>query len=393
MAISQADGKDFDLALERRGRDSHKWNRYSNQGHDVIGAWVADMDFACSPAIREALIARVEEGVFGYSDSPPELAATVISRLKRLYNWEVDPDWLVTLPGVVPGLYVAAQVAGSAGDRILAQNPNYYHFFGAASHAQRELVLVDSVLDGGRWELDFDAMVHHAAAGARSLLLCNPYNPVGRVLGRYELEQIAQICLNNELLICSDEIHADLVLDRDKAHIPIASLGPEVEQNSITLVSPSKAFNLPGIGGFALAIIPNARLRNTFNDLAYGIVSHPGALAYAGALAAYRDSEAWLAALQQYLRANRDFLQCEIESIKGVSTTHVEATFLSWINVAALGLDNPQDYFLSHGVALSGGGQLGDSDYLRLNFACPRATLEEIIRRIRRGVEAVPAPC
>ncbi len=377
--------------LERRGRDSHKWNRYSNLGHDVIGAWVADMDFACSPAILQAINARVEEGVFGYSESPPELAATVIARLKSLYNWEVEPDWLVTLPGVVPGLYVAAQVAGIAGDRILTQNPNYYHFFGAAAYANRELVLLESQLHSGRWELDFDAMAHYAAVGASSFLLCNPYNPLGRVLNRCELEQVAEICLANNMLICSDEIHADLVLDRDKAHIPIASLGPEVEQNSITLVSPSKAFNLPGIGGFALAIIPNTRLRNKFNDLAYGIVSHPSALAYAGALAAYRDSEGWLSALQQYLRGNRDLLQREIASIKGLSTTHVEATFLSWINVAALGLENPQEHFLAHGVALSAGTQLGDGDYLRLNFACPRATLEEIIRRIRRGVEAAPA--
>lgn len=390
MTINQAQGIDFDRALERRGSDSHKWNRYSNQGHDVIGAWVADMDFACAPAILEAISARVEEGVFGYSDSPPELEQTVLARLKHLYRWDVDPEWLVTLPGVVPGLYTAAQLTGSKGDRILTQNPNYYHFFGAASYAQRELALVDSVLDGGRWQLDFDAMAHHAA-GAGSFLLCNPYNPVGRVLSRPELEHIAQICLANDMLICSDEIHADLVLDTDKAHIPIASLGPEVEQKSISLISPSKAFNLPGIGGFALAIIPNPRLRNKFTQLAHGIVSHPGALAYAGALAAYRDGEPWLLALQQYLRGNRDLLQREIASINGLSTTHVEATFLSWINVAGLGLENPQEHFLSHGVALSAGEQLGDSDYLRLNFACPRATLKEIIQRIRRGVEAAPA--
>jgi len=379
---------DFDAAPDRRDGDSHKWNKYAHLKQDVIGAWVADMDFLPPEEVRKAVQERLYGDALGYSEPPMELIEAVLERLQRLYGWQVDGAWLVPLPGVVPGLFGAARAVGSAGDAVITQSPNYHHFFGAAEYSKRSLLRLDNRLANGRWEMDFDQLDAFAGKGASSFLLCNPHNPVGRILSRGELEAVAESCLKHNIMICSDEIHADILLDTDKPHIPIATLSPEAERNSITLVSPSKAFNMPGIGGFALAIIPDPALRKAFEAEVHGLAVHPGALGYAAALAAYRDGDNWLSQLLQYLRGNRDYLQKEIAAIDGLSMTHVEATFLAWINVSELQLKNPFEHFLAHGVALSDGGPMGDSDYQRVNFGCTRATLEQIVHRLKQAVAA-----
>jgi cystathionine beta-lyase len=377
---------DFDSAPDRRGGDSLKWNRFADPAQDVIGAWVADMDFLPAQAVRDAVSQRLNQNALGYSEPTAELIAVIVERLQRLYQWQVDPSSLVLMPGVVPGLFGAARATGCPGDTVITQSPNYYHFFGAAQYSQRKLARLDHCLTGGRWEMDLDHLGTLARRGASSFLLCNPHNPVGRILSLPELEAVAETCLQNDIMICSDEIHADLLLDTDKPHIPIASLSPEIEQRSITLVSPSKAFNMAGLGGFAVAIIPNPELRRAFEAQLYGLAVYPGALACSAALAAYRDSDDWLVQLLQYLRGNRDYLEREIAAIDGLSITHVEATFLAWINVADLQLDNAFEHFLAHGVALSDGAPMGSADYQRLNFGCTRATLEQIIERMKRAV-------
>jgi cystathionine beta-lyase len=379
---------DFDSAPDRRGGDSFKWNHFADPSHDVIAAWVADMDFLSPREVLDAVQQRLCGAALGYSDPPDELISVLVDRMQRLYGWRVEPSWFVMLPGVVPGLFGAVRATGKTGDSVITQSPNYHYLFGAAELSGRELARLETHLVDGRWALNVDHLRTLAAQGASSLLLCNPHNPVGRILSRDELEAVAAICLQNKIMICSDEIHADLLLDTDKPHIPIASLSPEIEQNSITLVSPSKTFNLPGIGGFAIAIIPNPALRASFESQIHGTAVHPSSLACSAALAAYRDADDWLAQLLEYLRGNRNYLQREIAAIKGMSMTHVEATFLAWINVSELQLDNAFEHFLAHGVALSDGAPMGDSGYLRLNFACPRATLEEIILRIRTAVAA-----
>jgi cystathionine beta-lyase len=218
-------------------------------------------------------------------------------------------------------------------------------------------------------------------------LLCNPYNPVGRILTKEELEAIAEICLEKHIVICSDEIHSDLLLDQDKSHVPTAMLGKEVESNTITLVSPSKTFNLAGLGGCAVAIIPNREIRSSFRKRASGLVPGVGVLAYEAALVAYRgDCDDWHEQLLDYLRGNRDYLQQEIDRIPGLAMTHVEATYLAWIDTGKLNVRNAHDLFLNHGVALSEGGQFGDGDYVRLNFGCPRSTLEEIVNRMKSAI-------
>lgn len=379
---------DFDAAPCRRGGDSLKWNRYANQGEDVIAAWVADMDFLAPEPVIRAVRERIEGPALGYSESPAELVAVFVARMQRLYNWRVDPEWIVELPGVVPGLFGAARAVGGPGDGVITQSPNYYHFFGAADFSERELLRLQNHIVGDRWEMDFDQLDTLAAGNARTFLLCNPHNPVGRVLERAELERVADACLRNDLVVCSDEIHAEIVLDEDKQHIPIASLAPEVADRTISLLSPSKAFNLPGIGGFALAVIPNPELRRAFESQIYGLAAHPSALSFAAALAAYRDCDDWLTQLLAYLRINRDLLQAEVSAIEGLSMTHVEATFLGWIDVSELGLENPFDHFLEHGIALSDGTPMGNPEYQRVNFGCKRATLEEILVRLKQAVRA-----
>ena len=379
---------DFDASPCRRGADSLKWNRYANAGEDVIAAWVADMDFLAPAPVIEAVRTRLEGGPLGYSESPRELVEVFLERMQRLYGWRIDPSWLVPLPGVVPGLFGAARAVGRPGDGVITQSPNYHHFFGAAEFSERTLLRLDNRIVTDRWQMDFDQLEQLAAGGAGSFLLCNPHNPVGRVLSREELEKVADACLRNDVMICSDEIHAEIILDEDRLHIPIATLSPEVADKTITLLSPSKAFNLPGIGGFALAVIPNALLRKDFERRIHGMATHPAALASAAALAAYRDCDDWLAQLLDYLRGNRDLLEKEVAAIDGLSMTHVEATFLAWIDVSGLGLENPFEHFLAHGVALSDGAPMGDSHYQRLNFGCTRATLEEMLERMKRAVAA-----
>ena len=371
---------DFDASPDRRGSDSMKWRRYASAGEDVIGAWVADMDFLPPEPVRQAVHERLEHSAAGYVELSPELVAVMIERLERLYGWRVAPEWILDLSGVVPGLFGCVRCFDGA---VITQSPNYYHFFGAADYSERPLLRVDNHLVNGRWEMDFDQLSQHAAAGASCFLLCNPHNPVGRVLERSELETVAEHCLRNDMVVCSDEIHADLVLDEDKAHLPIASLSPEIEQKSITLISPSKAFNLVGIGTFAAAIIPDPALRERFRRQLFGVSSHPSVLAQVAALAAYRDGAEWLDALRDYLRGNRDRVEQAVAGLSGLEMTHVEATYLAWLDVSELGLSDPFQHFLDHGVALSDGAPMGDAGFLRLNYGCTRDTLETLLARIR----------
>ena len=376
----------FDPPIERRGSDSSKWGRFRRKDRDVIGAWVADMDLPSADQIIEAVKARLDERVFGYSMPPAGFYRLLIERLEKRYNWKTRPEWFVMQPGVVPSLFFASNCTGCSGDGVMAARPNYHYFLETAGYTDRVFQPVDCHPTNGRWEMDFAQMRSTINPRTSAFLLCNPFNPVGRVLDRRELETVAQICLTNGTIICSDEIHADLVLDKDKQHIPIASLDPEIEKHSITLFSAAKAFNLPGIGGLSFAVIPDETLRDAFLQKSYGVATHPGALAYAATMAAYRDCDDWLEETIRYLRGNRDYLASEIDKIDGLSMNHVEASFLAWIDVSESGLADPIAGFLEGGVALSGGEEMGRSDHVRLNFGCHRSTLELIVSRLAKTV-------
>jgi cystathionine beta-lyase len=374
---------DFDTPVDRRHTSCEKWDRYA--GRDVLPMWVADMDFLSPPAVRSALYERIDHGIFGYTHPPQALVDCVVDHLQTRYRWQVDPAWLVWLPGLVSGLNIACRGVGSPGDEVMSATPVYPPFLTAPRHFQRTLKRLPMVEDRGQWSLDLDRMAAGMSPATRLFLLCNPHNPVGRMFSRSELERLAEICLENDVIICSDEIHCDLILDPDKRHIPTATLAREVEQRTITLMAPSKTFNIPGLG-CAFAVIASARLRRRFTAAMAGIVPHVNALGYSAALAAYRDGWPWLDELLVYLRANRDLVLDRVNRMEGLSTTPVEATYLAWIDTRPTGIENPAGFFESAGVGLSDGRDFDGAGFVRLNFGCPRSRLVDALDRMERAM-------
>ncbi|MCX5893835.1 MAG: PatB family C-S lyase, partial [Deltaproteobacteria bacterium] len=366
----------FDTVIEMRGTGSAKWDKY--QGRDIIPLWLADMDFRSPPAVIAALQQRVEHGVFGYPSPPPDLVAVVRSMLLATYGWEVEPAWLVWLPGLVTGLNVICRAAAASGEEVLTAVPVYPPFLSAPRLSGRSLATVPLTQAAGSWTFDFDELESRITPRTRLFLLCNPHNPVGRVFTREELTRLALICEKHNLIICADEIHCGLVLDRDKTHVPLATLDPAVARRTVTLMAPSKTFNLPGLG-CALAIIPDGQLRRRFRQAMAGIVPGVNLLGYIAALAAYRDGAGWHEALLDYLRGNRDLVRTAINRMPGLAMCRVEATYLGWIDTRGSGIAEPVQFFEEAGVGLADGAAFGGPGFLRLSFACPQATLVEAL--------------
>jgi putative C-S lyase len=367
---------DFDAPTERAGTWSTRWERYA--GRDVIPLWVADSDFRAPPAVLEALSRRVDHGVLGYTVPPEALREAIVARLERLYRWRIDPSWIVFIPGVVPGLHLAARTLIPADGHALVPRPVYQHLKRACEVARRAFTEVPLVLERGRWVLDQDGLRKKADL----LFLCNPQNPGGTVFRAKELERIA--ALTGDAVIVSDEIHCDLVLEQGLKHVPIASLSPEISRRTVTLLSPNKAFNFPA-AGCAWAIIEDSTLRKNFSgDVSAHVLPSPSVFGYDASLAALRDGDEWLAAQVDYLRANRDLVEASL----GLPMAHVEATYLAWIDCSGLASVDPHALFLEHGVALSPGAQFGEPRFVRLNFGTQRARLCEALARMRTAVAA-----
>jgi len=374
---------DFDALVDRHDTGSIKWDRY--KGRDIIPMWVADMDFTSPPAIIEAVQRRAAHGVFGYTVASDQLIQVVLDRLKDRYAWDLDPSWLVWLPGVISGLNLACRCVGEVGDEVITTTPIYYPFLQAPENSRRQLVTVPMKLSAGSWRFDLERLEESISSRTRVLLLCNPFNPLGKVLTRQELVELSDICLRRGLVICSDEIHSDLILDADKAHIPTATLDRGVAEKTITLIAPSKTFNLPGLS-CAVAVIPDSHLRNRFKREAQGMIPNVNTLGYEATYAAYSECADWHNELLGYLRGNRDYLESEIKLIPGLQMTHVEATYLAWIDTSATGLYEPCGFFESFGVGLSDGNQFGGAGYVRLNFGCRRSLLQEAVERIKSAL-------
>ena len=343
--------------------------------------WVADMDFRSPPAVIAALKDRTEHGIFGYTYAPVELAPVVQDVLAREWGWAIEPDWIVWLPGLVSGINVTCRAIGVPGDAVLTTVPIYPPFLTAPGNMDRTLVTVPLARDGDRWEMDFERIEAAITPNTRLMLLCSPHNPCGRVWSRRELTTLAEICLKHAIIICSDEIHNQLLLEPGCQHIPTAVLNPEIAAQTITLMAPSKTYNIAGLG-CSFAVIPDEKLRANFNAAQAGIVPHVNALGYTAALAAYREGEPWRQALLDYLRENRDLVMEAVAQMDGLATTPVEATYLAWIDARAAGLANPARFFEDAGVGLSDGAQFAGEGYLRLNFGCPRVLLIEALERM-----------
>lgn len=377
---------DFETPISRAGNNSVKWERYS--GQDILPMWLADMDLPIARPIQDALIERIHHPVLGYSTAPRDLVEVVCETLARDYGWHIEPEWLVWLPGVLPGLVASCRLTGAIGDDIIIAPPVFSEFFHVVDHAQRRLETVPLKRSNGRWELDIAAIENVITANTCALLLCSPNNPTGTVFTRTELRKLVECCARHNVLVISDEIHCGLIMDLTMQHTPTAVAAAEYADNIITLMSPSKTFNLGGVN-CAFAIISNDELRRRFHKSCegQGIMPMASALGYTAALAAYRDAPLWHQKLLEHLRSNYAYLQQALDIIPGLELTPLEATYLAWIDVSQLNLKDPKAFFEQYGVGLSPGAEFGERDFVRMNFGCARSTLELAVQRIADGVQ------
>ncbi|GAB3026474.1 MalY/PatB family protein [Bowmanella dokdonensis] len=373
---------DFNQIVDRRGTFSFKWNKY--RGRDVLPMWVADTEFKCAQPILDALQERISHGVLGYTlpaQYEPGKQA-IIHWLNQQHGWQIEEDWIVWTPGVVPAFNVACKAICEPGDKVLVQVPNYPPLLAAPGLNQLERVDIQTLERQGRWTLDFDALEKEAAdPRARLLILCNPMNPVGSVLTAQELERIALICQQHDLILCSDEIHCDLILDEEARHLPAGSI-ESLNDTSITLMAASKTFNIAGLGA-SFAIIPDAGLRVRFSRAATGIVPWVNVLGLIATEAAFTQCDDWYQGQLDYLRGNRDLLMEEINKIDGLRLLEPQATYLAWVDATALGVDDPQAWCEARGLGPSPGADFGAKSFFRINFGCPRDYLREAVKRLK----------
>lgn len=377
-------------AVDRRGSESLKWGVYPP---DVLPMWVADMDFEVPEPIIEALKKRIEHPVFGYGMDLDRLVEVVVERMRSSHDWEVDPEWILLLPGLVSGLNIACRVVGNEGDGVLVNTPVYPPFLTAPTNQGK---ILQSAPQSSRlkkdclfYDMNVEGLESAVEENTRLFILCNPHNPTGRAFSRQELQDLAEMCQRKDLVICSDEIHCDLLLGVNSHH-SIASIDPEIADRTMTFIAPSKTFNIPGLG-CSVAIIPNLDLRRKVKALFDGIVPHPNVLGMYAALAAYTSCREWLDALRAYLTANRDFMVNYIRAkLPRIKTTCPEATFLAWLDCRESGIEgNPYQFFLKEArVALNDGLRFGagGQGFVRLNFGCSRENLEEALDRMARAL-------
>jgi cysteine-S-conjugate beta-lyase len=384
---------DFETIIDRRNTQSVKWDLAKPLvgTEDVLPMWVADMDFQAPPQVLAGLQERTRHGVFGYTFIPQNCYQAVADWMRQRHGWPIQTDWLVFAPGVMPAVHWAIQAVTRPGDRVIVQPPVYPPFFRAVRLSGCEVVENPLRCDGTRYVIDFDHLERLCDARTKMLLLCSPHNPVGRVWTPQELWRLAELCRRHQVLICSDDIHCDLVYS-EAAHTPLASLAEEFAEITITCHSSNKTFNLAGFGS-AFAIIPNPRLLRDFEHVKQQAGNYSGNLF--GMLAteiAYTQGADWLDQLLAYLQQNRDLAVQFIEQrIPGIKPVRPEGNFLIWLDCRALGLDEAglkafmlkqARLWLNDGPTFGRGG----AGFQRLNIGCPRATLEEALHRMEEAV-------
>lgn len=381
---------DFNRIIDRRNSECIKWNRYEE---DVLPMWVADTDFQCPEAVIRALHERVDHGIFGYGAPPEGLNQTVIQRLKRLYDWDVEEAQISYIPGIVTGFNAAIRAHCLPGDGIIYHTPAYPPFLSAPESARMRGVQNPLLPDQtGYFSIDFELFEHQIVAeNVKAFILCNPQNPTGRVFSKDELTQLAEICLRHNVLIISDEIHCDILFD-GRHHIPIASLSPEIAANTITFMAPSKTYNIAGLHA-SVCVTQNPELQKKSTDFCSGLIGQPGLLALTAAQAAYAEGDDWLAEQNRYLQANRDFLDEALRArLPGIRWRKPEATFLAWLDCSGLELaETPYDFFLREArVGFNEGIAFGPqcADFVRMNFGTVRSNLQDALKRMESALAA-----
>ena len=379
---------DWDRVISREGTASVKYDgraRYFGTA-DVMPLWVADMDFAAPEAVSQALLERAAHPIYGYSFYPESLYTALIDWLQLRHGWTVQREWIVMAPGVVPSLHAAALAFAEPGQAVIAQPPVYFPFFSSVTTTDRKLVLNPLRLDAGRYHIDFDHLEQCAAEGARVLFLCSPHNPVGRVWQAQELQEILRIARQYDLVVLSDEIHADLVYP-DHRHTVLAALAQQGER-VITAMAPNKTFNIAGLG-LSCLIVPHAEDRaamvKVFDSLHLNNCNPFSSAAFE---AAYREGAAWLDSLMQYLQESREFVRDYLQAyLPQIKLIQPEGTFLLWLDCRDLKLNDEQlrDFFVRQAkVGMNPGSVFGEngSGFMRLNIGAPRAVVTEALKRI-----------
>jgi cystathionine beta-lyase len=371
---------DFDNRPDRTATYAFKWEKYKNS--DILPCWIADTEFKCAEPILAALNARTEHGLLGYTLPKHHQRAhdAIVHWCKQQYDWDIKANWIVWTPGVVPAFNMASKAFSKPGQGIIVQTPNYPPLLAAPGINNCEQQCVATVMVDGRWTLDFDALEMHAAKPDTHLfIMCNPMNPAGSVMTQGELNQVADICGRHNVVVCSDEIHCDLILD-DLVHIP-ASKHEQLKHNSITLMAASKTFNVAGLGT-SFAIIPDHNLRQRFVAAGAGIVPWVNVMGLEATASAFTQCDEWYNAQLSYIKANRDYLVEAINSIDGLQCSAPSATFLLWVDARGLGVENTQVWCEQKGIGPSPGADFGEPGFFRINFGCARSYLVEIVERL-----------
>jgi cystathionine beta-lyase len=371
---------DFDSLIQRRGTGCIKYDRRP----ELDPFWVADMDFASAPAILEALHHRVDHGIFGYAQPHDGLNEAVTLYLLERRGATVPLEQIIHLGGLVPALSLAARAFCKAGDAVMTCTPVYPPFIGVHHDANVSLITVDHAQDRGRWTFDWEAMENVVTPETKVFFLCNPQNPLGRVFSAAEVTRLAMFCEKHDLVLVSDEIHCDMIFDESATpHFSAINLPEALAKRTITLLAPSKTWNIAGLG-YAFAVIPDDTIRRKFAATRGHTLSEINALSYYAAEAAYRDGEPWRQELMDYLKGNRDTLVEFINTrCPGLSVVAGEATYLAWIDGRGMDVENPALHFEKNaGLFLSDGAYFGWPGWIRFNFGCPRARMLEGLEKI-----------
>lgn len=369
---------DFDKVLGRSPNYSFKWRRY--HGRDIVPCWVADSEFATPAPVRQALTDLSQHGALGYlyPDQYEQGAQAVIDWLQYRHGFKIPPEWIVWTPGVVPAFNITCRALTEPGQALVVQTPNYPPILSA--HQNHQLQGLQVGLVGAEQQLDFERLEQHLGRDdCRAMILCNPMNPNGKVIAKADLQRLGQMCEANGVVLISDEIHSDLILEPGLVHTPAFGLD-ELRDNSITLMSAGKTFNIAGLG-VSFAIIPNAGLRKRYKAAANGVSPWANMLGLVATATAFNDGRDWYRRQLNYLRANRDYLIAALNQIGGLKAASPEATYLAWIDCSGLGQEDVQTWFERRGVGPSPGRDFGAPQFARINFACPRRQLETIVAR------------
>jgi len=371
--------------IDRRTTNCEKWDKYKDT--DIIPAWVADTDFSAPLPVINALQDRVKHGIFGYTYVDDATNQAVVDFIKRHHKWEIKKEWIVWVNGVVSSMNLVCKMFPND-TTVITTTPIYPHFIKAPKNSNLEVIKVPLREIDNRWSIDFEEFKNKIDSTCKLFLLCNPHNPGGTVFSEDELKKLGDICLKHDILICSDEIHSDLVINPQANHIPIASLNKKLEKTTITLMAPSKTFNIAGLQS-SFAIIADKKLRTSFKKELRGLGDGINLLAITATKAAYTEGDKWLDELKEYLAQNLNLVENFIKNNKNLKMLKCDATYLAWIDCKNIKVKNPYEFFLKFGVGLSEGEGFGDKNFVRLNFGTTRKRLKKILTRMQNALDSI----